>query len=96
MALAAGRLYTKLDADPSLGQLLLPLLADSLSSNQSSCSADMAAALVCSLEGMAVAGAQHKDGSWVYEQALQLLMKLYREPTVVRATGVGGVLVRGW
>ena len=35
-ALAMGRLYSKLEADNSLGQLLLPLLADLLTSSSSS------------------------------------------------------------
>lgn len=35
-ALAMGRLYSKLEADNTLGQLLLPLLADLLTSSSSS------------------------------------------------------------
>jgi hypothetical protein len=35
-ALAMGRLYAKLEADNTLGQLLLPLLADLLTSSSSS------------------------------------------------------------
>jgi hypothetical protein len=82
VALTAGRLYTKLGADAALGQLLLPLLAVYLT-NSPFCSAEMAGALVCALEGMAAAAVKHSDGAWVYTQSVQLLLKLYREPTSV-------------
>lgn len=87
VALTAGRLYTKLGADAALGQLLLPLLAVYLT-NSPFCSAEMAGALVCALEGMAAAAVKHSDGAWVYTQAVQLLLKLYREPTQVGATNL--------
>eukprot|EP00878_Enallax_costatus_P012821 GHUV01013388.1.p1 GENE.GHUV01013388.1~~GHUV01013388.1.p1 ORF type:complete len:2087 (+),score=705.77 GHUV01013388.1:215-6475(+) len=116
--LALGRLYVKLADDPTLGQLLLPLLADVLSrSNEASLgmsttgltigqaisqtlsiggaapaaggsnavgqlsAADVAGAVVCALEGMASACVQQSKDTWLYDQALQLLLMMYREPT---------------
>jgi len=120
-----GRLYAKLEADKTLGQLLLPLLADLLTSSSSSVSsrsatgsiaglalpissagatgagaagaeagrpaaagqalpAEVAGAVVCALEGMASVCVQRGQDQWLYEQALQLLLTMYREPTPVR------------
>lgn len=115
-----GRLYAKLEADKTLGQLLLPLLADLLTSSSSSVSsrsttgsiaglalplssagaagaeaggaaatgqalpAEVAGAVVCTLEGMASVCVQRGQDQWLYEQALQLLLTMYREPTPVR------------
>lgn len=129
-ALAMGRLYAKLEADNALGQLLLPLLADLLTSSsrpvstRSSTSsiaglalavgaagavssgtsggadsasaaaagqaspAEVAGAVVCALEGMASVCVQRGRDQWLYEQALQLLMTMYREP--------GGVSSLAW
>lgn len=116
--LALGRLYVKLSADFTLGQLLLPLLADVLSRCSTDCSrrgshststpgqtisqtvgtadgragavvhvplatADVAGAVVCALEGMASACVQLGRDTWLYDQALQLLLMMYREPTPV-------------
>lgn len=113
-----GRLYAKLEADNSLGQLLLPLLADLLtsastavSSNRSTTGsiaagaagaggagaaegaaaaaaaaaaqatpAEVAGAVVCALEGMASVCVQRGQDQWLYGQALQLLLRMYREP----------------
>uniref|UniRef100_A0A383V936 1-phosphatidylinositol 4-kinase n=1 Tax=Tetradesmus obliquus TaxID=3088 RepID=A0A383V936_TETOB len=123
-ALALGRLYVKLQADATLGQLLLPLLADVLcqgampsrssstgaglssssgggaasaagagaGSHSSSedgvggrwhqgLSAEVAGAVVCALEGMASTCVQQSSNTWLYDQALQLLLMMYREPT---------------
>jgi hypothetical protein len=124
-ALAIGRLYAKLGADDALGHLLLPLLADLLSSADSdgggssgggqagapaaahaaasgprapaavaaaamhahaapaTAAAQVAGAVVCALEGMASVCVQHGGDPWLYEQALQLLLTLYREPSPV-------------
>lgn len=125
-ALALGRLYVKLQADATLGQLLLPLLADVLcqgampsrssstgaglssssgggaasaagagaGSHSSSedgvggrwhqgLSAEVAGAVVCALEGMASTCVQQSSNTWLYDQALQLLLMMYREPTQV-------------
>lgn len=123
-ALAMGRLYAKLEADNTLGQLLLPLLADLLTSSSNAVSirsstssiagiplplsvstagvtgpgagsadgaavgavasqathAEVAGAVVCALEGMASVCVQRGRDQWLYEQALQLLMRMYREP----------------
>ncbi|WIA31067.1 hypothetical protein OEZ86_001095 [Tetradesmus obliquus] len=123
-ALALGRLYVQLQADATLGQLLLPLLADVLcqgampsrssstgaglssssgggaagaagagaGSHSSSedgvggrwhqgLSAEVAGAVVCALEGMASTCVQQSSNTWLYDQALQLLLMMYREPT---------------
>jgi hypothetical protein len=121
-ALAMGRLYAKLEADKTLGQLLLPLLADLLTSSSRAVStrsttgsiaglalavgaagaassgtsggadsasaaasgqahpAEVAGAVVCALEGMASVCVQRGRDQWLYEQSLQLLMTMYREP----------------
>lgn len=131
-----GRLYCKLEADNTLGQLLLPLLADLLtSSNSSSVStrsnltslaslalplqgvaggagaaaggggggyaagdygvaagaaggnalpSEVAGAVVCALEGMSSVCVQRGRDQWLYEQALQLLLTMYRTPSPVR------------
>jgi hypothetical protein len=124
-ALALGRLYVKMQADATLGQLLLPLLADvlcqgampthssttgtGLSGSGSAAgsagggaiahsssddgaggrwhqglSAEAAGAVVCALEGMASMCVQQSSNTWLYDQALQLLLMMYREPTQVR------------
>lgn len=84
IALTLGRLYTILDADSQLGKLILPLLADTLTSDDREPQVpEVAGAVVCALEGMACASAQTGESGWVYEQALQLLLKLYKEPTMV-------------
>lgn len=111
-----GRLYAKLEADNSLGQLLLPLLADLLTSASTAVSstrsttgsiaagaagaggagaaegaaaaaaaaqatpAEVAGAVVCALEGMASVCVQRGQDQWLYGQALQLLLRMYREP----------------
>jgi hypothetical protein len=128
-ALAMGRLYAKLEADTTLGQLLLPLLADLLTSSSRSVAtristgsiaglalavgaagaassgtyggadsastaaagqaspAEVAGAVVCALEGMASVCVQRGRDQWLYEQALQLLMTMYREPGGVSLPG---------
>jgi hypothetical protein len=121
-----GRLYVKLEAETTLGQLLLPLLADLLTSSSSSTpttrsgtsslaglastlstggalspavehgqsgaaataagqatAAEVAGAVVCALEGMGSVCVQRGRDQWLYEQALQLLMRMYREPSPV-------------
>lgn len=131
--LALGRLYVQSQADPVLGKLLLPLLADVLSPTASRSSvssshhtfgsaggaagalalaagtrsadggsggvlnglgvcgrgagltAEVAGAVVCALEGMASACVQHYKDIWLYDQALQLLLLMYQEPTPVSA-----------
>ena len=50
------------------------------------CTASVAAAVVCALQGMASACVQQQRSdrdAWLYNQALQLLLMLYREPTPV-------------
>jgi hypothetical protein len=123
-----GRLYVKLEAENTLGQVLLPLLADLLTSSSSSSTpstrsgtgalaglastlstggapspavenaqsgaraaaaggqataAEVAGAVVCALEGMASVCVQRGRDQWLYEQVLQLLMRMYREPSQV-------------
>jgi hypothetical protein len=48
-------------------------------------SAEVAGAVVCALEGMASTSVQQSSNTWLYDQALQLLLMMYREPTQVRA-----------
>lgn len=45
--------------------------------------ADVAGAVVCALEGMASACVQQDKDTWLYDQALQLLLMMYRDPTPV-------------
>jgi hypothetical protein len=61
---------------------------------QQGLSAEVAGAVVCALEGMASTCVQQSSNTWLYEQALQLLLLMYREPTQVSATGadLGAVL----
>lgn len=133
--LALGRLYVMLSADPGLGRLLVPLLADVLhssdqdvssnptfgqairesitgatagtsgpwrpltnagklsSSGEQAMTAEVAGAVVTALEGMASACAERSDDTWVYDQALQLLLTMYREPTVVSCAFLCPLLV---
>ncbi len=77
-------------ANRPLGKLLLPLLADGLSGcARASVTPEVAVALAVAIGGMAAVGAVRSGESvealWVYEQALELLLKLYRAPTQVRA-----------
>lgn len=51
--------------------------------------AEVAGAVVCALEGMASACVQNSGDPWLYEQALQLLLTMYREPTAVSMFCVG-------
>jgi hypothetical protein len=46
--------------------------------------AEVAGAVVCTLEGMASACVQHGREPWLYEQSLQVLLTMYRDPTPVR------------
>ena len=39
--------------------------------------------MVCALEGMASVCVQRGRDQWLYDQALQLLMTMYREPSQV-------------
>jgi hypothetical protein len=45
--------------------------------------AEVAGAVVCALEGMASVCVQRGRDQWLYDQALQLLMTMYREPSQV-------------
>jgi hypothetical protein len=45
--------------------------------------AEVAGAVVCSLEGMASSCVQQSTDKWLYDQALQLLLSMYREPSKV-------------
>jgi len=47
--------------------------------------AEVAGAVVCSLEGMASSCVQQSSDKWLYDQALQLLLSMYREPSKVSA-----------
>jgi hypothetical protein len=58
---------------------------------QQGLSAEVAGAVVCALEGMASTCVQQSSNTWLYEQALQLLLMMYREPTQVRAAGTASV-----
>jgi hypothetical protein len=122
-----GRLYAKLEADDTLGRLLLPLLADLLASSSAAIAAhrssssaassiaalalpltaslssgheasssgaaaggpatpaEVAGAVVCALEGMAGVCVQRGRDQWLYGQALQLLLTMYRDPGPVRS-----------
>jgi hypothetical protein len=61
-----------------------------LGRRQQGLSAEVAGAVVCALEGMASTCVQQGSNTWLYEQALQLLLVMYREPTQVSAAGSAG------
>jgi hypothetical protein len=59
---------------------------------QQGLSAEVAGAVVCALEGMASTCVQQSSNTWLYEQALQLLLMMYREPSQVSAADAGFVV----